>query len=273
MPSWTWSSGPANASTPCVADRYRQGLARCIRVRIGNEIFRFEQPEIEIGSSPSSHLVLPHDSVAPRHATLKLDPSDSSCVVTATNLRAVLVNGEQTLARNVYEGDLIHIGGYRIVVLEREPVPAAEQVFLDRLAAEPGDEATRHVYADWLEEHARDADAKLSPTLRRLLTNPPIEHCPKQCSLRWNDLAPTDDGNIRRCGECFDYVHYARSIDEAQMHASLHRRVAVDVTLLRKDGDLDRPPTGHYRTRESPPFALVLRPPDPVDLPAPIARV
>lgn len=249
-------------------------MARCIRVRIGSEVFRFEQlGQIDIGSSPSCHLVLPHDSVAPKHATLALDAVDAHCIIAAANLRAVLVNGEQTLQRPVYDGDLIHIGAYRLEILEREPVPAEERAFLERLAAEPGDDATRHVYADWLEEHgAALDDAKPSPTWRQLMSNPAIERCPKQCSLRWNDLAPTDARNVRRCGECFDYVHYARSLDEARMHAGLRRRLVVDPALVRASGDLDQPATGYFQARESPPYALVLRPPDPVDLPRPIAR-
>ena len=248
-------------------------MARCIRVRIGSEIFRFDLGAIEIGSSPSSHLILPHDSVAPRHATLTLDRVDASYVVAATNLRAVLVNGEQTLARNVYDGDLIHIGGYRLHVLEREPIPAAERNFIDALTRRPSDDATRHVYADWLEEHGLTADAKLSPSWRRLMSNPPVERCPKACARSWNELDATDDTNVRRCDRCDDYVHFARSVDEARMHAGLRRRVVVDDMLQRDIGDLDQDAVGYFRQRESPPFALVLRPPDPVDLPTPIARV
>ena len=149
-----------------------------------------------------------------------------------------------------------------------------ERAFLDRLEAEPRDDESRSVYADWLEEHSRLEEAelirvqlqlkslgaedprlgilgarlrelasKVDPAWRRSIARPAIEGCDVRfellCPKSWDSLAPTSAPDVRFCGACRKDVHYATSIEEAREHAFRGECVAVDVSLRREPRDLD----------------------------------
>jgi len=102
-----------------------------------------------------------------------------------------------------------------------------EEAFLTSLRARPDDDATRIVYADWLEEQQRFMESNF---LRFDFA------CPKQ----WESLAPTDEGdNVRFCGACKSNVYYSATVDEAYAHARKGRCVVVDLVPVRWKGDLD----------------------------------
>lgn len=144
--------------------------------------------------------------------------------------------------------------------------------FLRAIAANPGDEATRLVFADWLEENGdwraeflrldcalrappaeqprppdlqarwQELRARLSPSWRTVLGRPALENCDSrflfQCPERWDNLAPTAVAAVRFCQACRERVYYCSSIEEAWEHARRGHCVAVDEGLSRRPGDV-----------------------------------
>ncbi len=58
------------------------------------------------------------------------------------------------------------------------------------------------------------------------------------CGRKWADLTPTDATAVRHCDGCREDVHYCDTIGEARRHAGLGHCVAVDLGIIRRDGDL-----------------------------------
>lgn len=150
-----------------------------------------------------------------------------------------------------------------------------EQMLLDAIARH--DEASRLVYADWLEacgdtaraeflrlqqqlvgpvpvdvagrkewkrktDQLRDLAEAIDPAWRRLVARPVVENCDAHfdfaCPMEWGQLAETADPNIRACALCEEPVYYCTSIDEARGHAARKRCVALDITVERQPNDL-----------------------------------
>jgi uncharacterized protein (TIGR02996 family) len=169
------------------------------------------------------------------------------------------------------------------LTVEREPLAVGlieENAPLDRdpnerallAAIASGDEPSRMIYADWLEERTEQARAaflrieqlvaKLSPAdprfegcsrqLRELaqhidpdwrarVARPPIEGCPAfdfQCPQRWDALARTDREEVRSCSSCVKYVYYYESVDDAREAARAGHCVAIDLGSERWEDDL-----------------------------------
>lgn len=150
-----------------------------------------------------------------------------------------------------------------------------EHRFLQAILDNPNDTEAQHVYADWLEERGADAKATFlrlmmardvddedqSGRLRLLSSRVPtdwratiskliVENCthgPERidfdfvCSLKWQDLAATNDPNVRHCHECKKSVFFCATIDEARMRARVRECVAVDVSVVRTKFDLHEP--------------------------------
>lgn len=70
------------------------------------------------------------------------------------------------------------------------------------------------------------------------LTEPEFEF---ECPKLWENLKPTDDPAVRFCKGCRQNVHYCDTITVARQHAHQGRCVAVDLGIIRKNGDLDLP--------------------------------
>lgn len=151
--------------------------------------------------------------------------------------------------------------------LDRDPTEGA---LLAAIAS--GDEPSRAIYADWLEErgeHARAGylrmelvTAKLAltdprfegctrqlrelaqhidPDWRARVARPVIERCPQfafRCPQRWDALALTDREDIRRCGSCAKDVHYFETVDDAREAARAGHCVAIDLGSERWEDDL-----------------------------------
>jgi len=158
-------------------------------------------------------------------------------------------------------------------------VDPVEEGFLSSLRARPDDDATRVVYADWLEERARTTESEflrlqialrtiapedprferlgealrkialqLDPTWRTVVSRAPIEGCISSvrfdfvCPKQWDALASSGLGDdIRFCGACKQFVYYSTTVAEAYENARLGRCVVVDLVQLRKPGDLEPP--------------------------------
>ena len=136
----------------------------------------------------------------------------------------------------------------------------------------PGDEGARLVYADWLEEHGKATEARwlrqesalrslegaaLEQPLRELralsaqvgtefmasVARPAVEGCPIRfgfkCPLRWDALRRTENDEVRHCAGCRQDVHFCRTLEQAQELAERGACVALDPSLVRREGDLD----------------------------------
>lgn len=154
-----------------------------------------------------------------------------------------------------------------------------EDKFLSQLRERPTDDDVRLVYADWLEERARQVEgqflrlqvkiASLAPedpqfvqasnALRDLagrvamewrtrVARAQIENCDVRfdfsCPKKWEALEATGLGDdVRFCGSCQMNVYYSQTVDEARRHAEQGRCVVLDLVPLRVPGDLrPRPP-------------------------------
>ena len=139
------------------------------------------------------------------------------------------------------------------------------------------DEASRLVYADWLEGRGETARAEflrlqqvlvgpipvddagkalwkrrsdrlrvlaesIDPAWRVQVARPAVENCDAHfdfaCPMEWGQLAPTADANVRTCALCEEPVYYCDSLAVARSHASRNRCVALDITIERRPNDL-----------------------------------
>ena len=244
---------------------------------------------VTIGHLPDNQLVLDADSVDPRHARIVVRDRRVT-LVDLQSASGTFVGGQRVeRPRVIGPGDLIAAGAYTLsaFVVEPEPVGAylvrapAERELLDAIGA--GDDASRLVYADWLEatgdaaraellrlQHAleatppgapgleratdrlRELAAGADPAWRARIARRPIEGCPAfdfSCPKAWSELSPTERDGVRHCGACEQPVYYCASVEEAREHAARGACVALDVTSARWDGDLDEPYQVHVCER------------------------
>jgi uncharacterized protein (TIGR02996 family) len=83
-----------------------------------------------------------------------------------------------------------------------------------------------------------------------LVSDPEIEGCGKStgddwrlrfdfvCDRTWADLQPTDDTTVRHCAACNKNVHYCDNLADAREHSAENHCIAVDIGVIRRDGDL-----------------------------------
>lgn len=225
--------------------------------------FRFDRDELRIGSAADNDLVLPHGSVRPHHARLQATPGGDY----------FFLRDEVTGFVDIADGESVPLGQYELRLSRRAPPEPQEAAFIQKLAANPSDDETRLVLADWLEEKGRIDEAKfvrlqlelpiipqdtpafreariklhnLSEDLpldwRRTVARPAIENCDFrfefQCPKQWGALEPTADPAKRFCHSCKKNVHYAPTVDDARRLAIAGECVAVDVRQPRRDNDL-----------------------------------
>jgi uncharacterized protein (TIGR02996 family) len=146
-----------------------------------------------------------------------------------------------------------------------------DEAFIQAILADPDDEATRLVYADWLDErddprgkylrlqaqlatlpigqawrtvkvqlelHSRSLD----PDWLARLDRTPVENCDVRfellCPKQWQQLRPTEDATVRHCDVCKQNVYHCSTMWEAREHAGQGHCVAVDSIQYRTEGDL-----------------------------------
>ena len=115
----------------------------------------------------------------------------------------------------------------------------------------------------------RDADPKglqrlaadLDPGWLAVVSRLPIENCQEdqrnanevghkmvvrrlyghdyRCGRRWDELQVTNENGIRFCDTCNHHVHYCDTIMSAREHAAEGHCVAVDLGIIRREGDLE----------------------------------
>ena len=146
-----------------------------------------------------------------------------------------------------------------------------------RAIARNHDEASRLVYADWLEgqgdatraeflrlqqalvgpapaddagrakfkrrsDRLRALAETIDPAWRALVARPLVENCDAHfdfaCPMEWGQLTATADPNVRACNLCEEPVYYCTTIADARKHAAVNRCVAIDITVERRPNDL-----------------------------------
>jgi uncharacterized protein (TIGR02996 family) len=159
-----------------------------------------------------------------------------------------------------------------------------EHRFLELLRDKPSDEATRMLYADWLESRDRAIEAAFvrvelrpdDPVIvrsseldwRAITSRAAIEDCRVgetdpdgvQCPGRWDRLQATRDERLRRCSVCSRDVRFCGTIADAALAGRVEDRVVFDIAL----DDTDAYAAYHDRPVELPENTLD----DPVSLPS-----
>ena len=226
--------------------------------------------EVAIGSAPAPANGLVLDArwrVSARHARL-VAKDGKYILVDLKSGSGTWVNGRKmTAPQIVKETDVLMIGDVRVelVTLAYEEIAGKPVVARDAMerglleAIGHGDEASRGVYADWLEGHGehpraellriqqaldgeadqaaidaatarmRELVASIDVPWRARISKLPIENCPQfafQCPKQWSELALTPVEGERFCGACERPVYYCATIDEAR--ACRRRRVRGD---------------------------------------------
>ena len=240
--------------------------------------------EIKIGSASDNDLVLDAQRrVSGRHARIVLKDGHY-ILVDLKSGSGTFVNGRKlTSPVVVKETDVIAVGDIRVEIvtlayeeLSREPLVARdpmERELVDLIGH--GDEASRAVYADWLEGNGdpdvaeliriqqaldeeidaaaidagtarmRQLAASIELPLRARLSKAAIENCVPQfkfkCPKQWSALRLTAVEGERHCGQCERTVYFCATIDEARTRGGDGQCVAIDVASPRWIGDLDPP--------------------------------
>ena len=153
----------------------------------------------------------------------------------------------------------------------------AESRLLAELRKQPGDEGTRLVYADWLDQHGHaqlaefvrgnEANiASISNLEWRAITSCTKLECERSgCPRTWNKLATTDRTRIRRCTECDQFPLYCAKPSEADRAGWKRIVIAFDIVdrpVLERHYDRGVHPW-KYGTYNPPPPGTPLPPPKP----------
>lgn len=93
--------------------------------------------------------------------------------------------------------------------------------------------------------------ATFDPLWLSVVSDPEIEGCGRQggnwirfefvCDKTWADMTATNDEKVRHCQTCNKSVHFCDTIADAREHSQEQHCIAVDLGVMRRDGDL-RPP-------------------------------
>ena len=254
-------------------------------MRAGEPTWRktFVTPEVQIGSGPENAVVLADPRVAKAHARVVMRDGKHILVDLKTE-HGTFVDGRRlTTPLVIKEHYRIALGGYtlQLLAMHAEVIAGAtvqlrapiEQALLEAITR--GDDASRLVYADWLEgtgDHVRAEFLRLQQSLVDLSPEDPvfeartdrlrelaamldlawrsriaqrtIEACPAfdfRCPKQWSALAATDREGVRHCGSCRKDVYYCGTVEEARGYAAEGACVALDVTSPRWSNDLDAP--------------------------------
>jgi uncharacterized protein (TIGR02996 family) len=251
--------------------------------------FTFEERELAIGRAAGNDIQLRDINVSRRHARVVVHDG-KYIIIDVVSTNGTFVNGRQLTSPMVIgRHDRVQIGRYTLAIeaagAERtEELPLAPFIPRDPTEAAllraigEGDEGSRQVYGDWLEErgHVREAEfirlqqalVAMAPEavgfearshqLRELarmidfrwrvrVARPAIERCAGtpmfdfRCPKDWGSLAPTDREDVRHCGACKTHVYYCTSVPEARGRAARGECVALDLRAVRWRGDVEPP--------------------------------
>jgi uncharacterized protein (TIGR02996 family) len=251
----------------------------------GPRRFAYPGPRIRIGTYQGNELILSDDGIAERHASVVLE--DGALVFYENEIRIGTYVNERRIhgAQQLGAADQVRIGSYTLVfetvavdtVDAHRPYVADHAMEESLLRAIAGrDEASRIVYADWLEQRGDRARAEFlrvqdqlrdgsrpSPELAVLVSrlralaaevdvawrlrvaDPGVARCVASslfpCGMTWSALQATEHDRVRHCARCKQDVYYVLNVGEARAHAQRGRSVALDITSARWRGDLAEP--------------------------------
>ena len=259
-------------------------------------VFEFDKPEITIGRVQGNDIVLPKGNVSKRHARVVLKEG-KQILVDLKSTNGTFVNGRRiTSPIVVTAADKILLGDFALEIAPLEDfededtveVAATELRLLAAIAQR--DDASRLVYADWLEQQGHHDRAEFLRTQQELVATAPedpafharsdrmrelargldvrwrykvarplIENCLAvefECPKDWGSLSTTENSDVRYCGACAKRVYYCNSVDEARRQTQWGNCVAVDIVNIRRRNDLEPEPPRQYTMG-------MIMPPDP----------
>lgn len=229
--------------------------------------FTTERLPVAIGRAAGNDLVLDDPSVSDHHC--RLSERDGAWLVDDLGSdRGTLVNGRRITAPvELGERARIYIGSFVLALEEIDgQLTPVEEGLLDGIAR--GDDHSRTIYADWLEERGDVAHAEFlrvqqsiiddpidtpaqkaaflarSKRLRALaasidlewrmrVARPAVEGCRVAfeipCKMDWGMLEPTDRPEVRTCNTCRKEVRYCIDEHEALGLAGRGQCVVLDV--------------------------------------------
>jgi uncharacterized protein (TIGR02996 family) len=88
------------------------------------------------------------------------------------------------------------------------------------------------------------------PSWLSVVSDPEIEGCGRSmggariwfdfvCDKTWADMKPTDDASVRHCAGCSKNVYFCDNLADAREHSQQYHCIAVDLGIIRRDGDLE----------------------------------
>ena len=229
--------------------------------------FTTERTQIAIGRAPDNDLVLADATVSVRHCRLTV-LEGSWFLDDLGSERGTRINGKPAVKGAVLsEHDRIYVGAFVLQLEEVDGrVGSIEAGLLDGIAR--GDDDSRTIYADWLEEHgelaraeflrvqqgiidapidtptqktafvsatqrSRELAASIDVDWRMRVARPVVEGCRLAfeipCKMDWGQLEPTDEPEVRHCNTCRKTVRYCTSEQDALDLAQTGQCVVVDV--------------------------------------------
>lgn len=234
------------------------------------------QSNVAIGRAEHCGVLLDDPAIAEVHALVIVEKDRLS--IQAHRGSSVFVDGK-SIGERATKLTSARIGAYtiRLETLDQPrtklTLAATEEQLLAEIAG--GDDASRLVYADWLEQrgdttraeflrvqHAlgslaaddatfpaatdrlRELGAHVNILWRAQVARPSIEGCEGfdfQCPKEWGSLQPTGREKVRHCTACKSDVFYSTSIAEARRHAADGKCVALDLNTPRWEDDLAGP--------------------------------
>jgi uncharacterized protein (TIGR02996 family) len=117
---------------------------------------------------------------------------------------------------------------------------------VERHLAELSEQIRQHEVPPRLQELA----ATFDPNWLAIVSDTEIEGCGKSstegwlrfdfvCDKTWADLKPTEEQTIRHCEACRKNVFFCDNLADAREHAEENHCIAVDLGIIRRDGDLE----------------------------------
>jgi uncharacterized protein (TIGR02996 family) len=226
-----------------------------------------EHTQIAVGRDAGNDLVLADPTVSDRHCRIT-DHAGDWIVEDLGSERGTLVNGARIRAPVlVGEGDRIFVGVFVLEIEELDGrIGPVEEGLLEGIAR--GDDNSRTVYADWLEERGevvraefvrlqqsiidapmetpaqkaaflttskrlRELAASIDVEWRMRVARPAVEGCRVAfeipCKMDWGTLEPTGRPDVRKCNTCRKTVHYCVTEHEALQLAGHGHCVVVDI--------------------------------------------
>lgn len=113
-------------------------------------------------------------------------------------------------------------------------------------------ELSKQIHQD-VPARLQELAATFDPAWLSVVSDPEIEGCGRQtngdwrlrfeivCDKTWVDLTPTKNQKVRHCGTCNKNVYFCDTLADAREHSQDEHCIAVDLGIIRRDGDLNPP--------------------------------